>query len=151
MKVDPRNWITNFESNHLPYIEFYDEDFPGATCRRGPMAASTGLRPWIALVVLKETEFTDGKNVQGKPLPYFDLAGGVQAAKCFRPPSELWAWAHVHVNVDLSNNGDTSMPGVLQRYESTIQTKSRSSLFAHHVPAPSGARCYLSRVPGSEF
>src|ERR1051325_6608207 len=28
VKTDPRNWVTDFESNYLPYIEFYDEDFP---------------------------------------------------------------------------------------------------------------------------
>ena len=120
VKVDPRNWITNFEPNYLPYIEFYDEDF---AWRYVPAAADGGkhrLRPWIALVVLKETEFTDGKNMQGRPLPYFDLAGGVQAANVFPVPSELWAWSHVHVNTDLSNNGDESMPGVLQRFEQTI-------------------------------
>jgi len=121
VKVDPRNWITNFESNYFPYIEFYDEDFPWRYVPAMADSAKHRLRPWIALVVLKESEFIDGKNVQGKPLPYFDLASGVQAAKVFPPASELWGWVHVHANVDLSNNGDASMPGVLQRYESTIQ------------------------------
>ncbi len=97
IKVDPHNWITNFEPNYLPYIEFYDEDFPW---RYVPAAADGGthrLRPWIALVVLKESEFAEGKNIQGKPLAYFDLAADV-----FPPAAELWAWAHVHVNTDLS-------------------------------------------------
>ena len=39
VKVDPRNWITNFEPNYLPYIEFYDEDFPW---RYTPAAADYG-------------------------------------------------------------------------------------------------------------
>jgi hypothetical protein len=120
VKVDPRNWITNFESNYLPYVDFYDEDFPW---RYTPAAADGGrhrLRPWIALVVLADSEFTDGKNVQGKPLPYFDLATGANAATLFPAPSELWAWAHVHVNLDLSNNGDESMPAVLQKLQQTI-------------------------------
>ena len=120
VKVEPRNWITNFESNYLPYIEFYDEDFPW----RYTPAASDGnkhrLRPWIALVILKGTEFTDGKNIQGKPLPFIELAAGIDASTVFPAAPELWAWAHVHVNVDLASNGDTSMPGVLQRFEQTI-------------------------------
>ena len=33
VKTEPRNWITNFEPNYLPYIEFYDEDYPGVTRR----------------------------------------------------------------------------------------------------------------------
>src|SRR5687768_18383449 len=28
VKSEPRHWITNFEPNYLPYIDFYDEDFP---------------------------------------------------------------------------------------------------------------------------
>jgi hypothetical protein len=121
VKVDPRNWITNFESNYLPYVEFYDEDFPW---RYTPAAADSGrhrLRPWIALLVLKESEFTEGKNIQGRPLPFIELAAGVDAANVFPPAAELWAWAHVHANTDLSNNGDASMPGVLQRFEQMIR------------------------------
>lgn len=120
VKYEPRNLITNFEPNYLPYIEFYDEDF---IWRYVPAAADGTrhrLRPWIALVVLKDSEFKDGENVQGRPLPYFDLAGGVSAASVFPAPSELWAWVHVHVNTDLSNNGDMSLPGVLQRFEQTV-------------------------------
>jgi len=26
-KTEPRNWITDFEPNYFPFIEFYDEDF----------------------------------------------------------------------------------------------------------------------------
>src|ERR1700704_5030876 len=28
IRTEPHNWITNFEPNYLPCIEFYDEDFP---------------------------------------------------------------------------------------------------------------------------
>ena len=83
--AEPRHWITNFEPNYLPYVEFYDEDFPW---RYTPAAADVGahrLRPWIALVVLKESEFTEGKDLTGQPLPYFELAAGVDAAACFPP------------------------------------------------------------------
>jgi hypothetical protein len=122
VKVEPRDWITNFEPNYLPYIEFYDEDFPW---RYTPAAADYGthrLRPWITLVVLKETEFSDGKDVSGKPLPYIVLGAGVDASNLFPEPSELWAWAHVHVNADLSTNGAESMPLVLQHLRQTISS-----------------------------
>jgi hypothetical protein len=120
VKVEPRDWITNFEPNYLPYVEFYDEDLPW---RYVPAAADRGkhrLRPWLALLVLKETEFHDGENLLGKPLPYIELEPGVQAADVLPPANELWAWAHVHVNTDLTANGDASMPGVLQRLEQTL-------------------------------
>ena len=28
IKTEPHNYITNFEPNYLPYIDFYEEDFP---------------------------------------------------------------------------------------------------------------------------
>lgn len=103
IKVEPRNWITNYESNYLPYVEFYHEDFPW---RYTPARADMGnhrLRPWITLVVLKEGEFEEGKNIKDKPLPFFTLAAGKNAIDLFPSSSQLWAWAHVHVNKDLSN------------------------------------------------
>jgi hypothetical protein len=121
VKVDPRNWITNFEPNYLPHIEFYDEDFPWRYTPAAANSATNRLRPWIALVVLKDSEFTDGKDISGKPLPYFELQTGIDAATVFPNPGELWAWAHVHTNVDLSNNGDESMPQVLQKLQDTLK------------------------------
>src|SRR5690606_27791956 len=35
--------------------------------------------------------------------PSFKLKNGASAAIAFPDPSELWAWAHVHVNTDLSD------------------------------------------------
>src|SRR3972149_839456 len=62
VKAEPRNWITNFEPNYLPYIEFYDEDFPW---RYSPARPNVDrLRPWLTLVVLKEDEFEDGANMK---------------------------------------------------------------------------------------
>ena len=28
IRVEPQNWLTNFEPNYMPAIEFYDEDLP---------------------------------------------------------------------------------------------------------------------------
>lgn len=102
VKTEPRNWITNFEPNYLPYIDFYEEDFPWRYTPAAP--AEDTLTPWLTLVVLKEEEFEDGKNMQDKPLPFFKMREGVNAQDLFPKADELWAWAHVHVNNDLSNN-----------------------------------------------
>ena len=104
VKTEPRNWITNFEPNYLPYIEFYDEDFPW---RYTPSAASGDrLIPWLTLVVLTEEEFEDGKNILNRPLPYFTLKGTTQAGHVFPGEEDLWAWAHVHINRDIVGVGD---------------------------------------------
>ena len=63
VKVEPRHWITNFEPNYLPYIEFYDEDFPWRYTPAAPDLANHRLTPWIMLVVMTEAEFTEGKNI----------------------------------------------------------------------------------------
>jgi hypothetical protein len=104
VKTEPRNWITNFEPNYLPYIEFYDEDFPW---RYTPSAAAGArLIPWLTLVVLTEEEFEDGKNILNRPLPYFTLKGTTEADKVFPGEEDLWAWAHVHINRDIVGEGD---------------------------------------------
>lgn len=95
VRTEPRHWITNFETNYLPYVEFYDEDFPWRYTPARPTPDGHRLRPWLALVVLDETEFTEGANVLGRPLPYVDVPA---AATRFPPADQLWAWAHVHVN-----------------------------------------------------
>lgn len=100
VKVEPRNWITNFEPNYLPYIEFYDEDFPWRYTPAAPKTDTHRLRPWIMLVVLEEgKEFEDGKNSAGKPLPFITLK--VDPMTVFPDADQLWAWAHVHINKDV--------------------------------------------------
>ena len=99
VKVEPRDWITNFESNYLPYIEFYDEDFPWRYTPAAPDLARHRLRPWIMLVVLKEDEFKDAPAQSNRPLPAIDVSAPAESA--FPPADQLWAWAHVQVNRDL--------------------------------------------------
>lgn len=96
VKTEPRNWITNFEPNYLPYIEFYDEDFPWRYTPSAPNGDR--LIPWLTLVVLTENEFEDGKNILNHPLPFVNLKGTTEAANAFPNEQDLWAWAHVHIN-----------------------------------------------------
>ena len=86
IKSEPRNWITNFEPNYLPYVDFYEEDFPWRYTPVKPTGER--LRPWLTLVVLKESEFEEATTGQTKPLPSFKLkeAG---TATIFPKPSEL--------------------------------------------------------------
>jgi hypothetical protein len=118
VKTEPRNWITNFESNYLAAIDFYDEDFPWRYTPAAP--AGLKLRPWIALLVLEEGEFEDGKNVANRPVPYITVTDpGV-----FPVAGDLWAWAHVHFNELLSAGPDElvspNMNEVLGRVQSIL-------------------------------
>ena len=100
VRTEPRDWITNFEPNYLAHVEFYDEDFCWRYTPAAPDTVKGRLRPWITLVVLKEDEFVDGKNMQDRPLPFIDIADTTILPRA----DELWAWAHVHVNRSLSAN-----------------------------------------------
>lgn len=102
VKTSPVDWVTNMEPNFLPYIEFYDEDFPW---RYTPAAAKDQggnkfrLRPWIALIVLEESEF-DEMPFNGI-VPTIKILGN--PSSLIPPAEQMWAWAHVHVNKDISN------------------------------------------------
>jgi hypothetical protein len=121
IRTEPRNWITNFESNYLPFIEFYDEDFPWRHTPAAPDVSSHRLRPWIMLVVLKEGEFEEGKNIKDKPLPFIKVTN---AASVFPPADQLWAWAHIHVNRDVTTRDEdivsTDMPAVLPKFQAVL-------------------------------
>lgn len=102
IRTEPRNWITNFETNYIPFIEFYDEDFPWRYTPAAPTPDKRRLRPWLTLVVLEEGEIaSEGAAGLGRPLPFVEVA---DAANKFPPAEELWAWAHVHVNGGLGVN-----------------------------------------------
>jgi hypothetical protein len=120
IRTEPRNWITNFEPNYLPCIEFYDEDFPWRYTPAAPDGATTRLRPWIMLVVLKEGEFAEGTNVKDKPLPFIKVTD----MSLFPPAEQLWAWAHVHVNRSLAASDQeivsTDMNAVLPKLQATL-------------------------------
>lgn len=123
IKTEPHNWITNFEPNYLPNVEFYDEDFPW---RYTPAAPTAGrLRPWITLVVLKEDEeFEEGGSILGKPLPYIAIKSR-PLDSVFPPAEELWAWAHVHINKNIIGEQDDPHAGdissVLSEFEDLLE------------------------------
>lgn len=124
IKTEPRNWITNFETNYLPYIDFYDEDFPWRYTPSAPDNTKTRLRPWLTLVVLRkdetEDEFDDGANIQDKPLPFITIKK--PAEQIFPPAEQLWAWAHVHVNRALADAIVSSdMNAVLPKFQAVLK------------------------------
>ena len=112
VRVEPRQWATDFEPNYLAFVEFYDEDFPWRyTPARAVEANAAGvavadarqtkLRPWIFLMVLEEEEFEPDAAPQG-PLATIRLRDTVDPSDLLPPPAQAWAWAHVHVNRDIS-------------------------------------------------
>lgn len=119
VRTEPRNWITNFEPNYLACIEFYDEDMPWRYSPAAPQAANLRLQPWLALVVLAESEFEERARGSG-PLPAVQVAD----LGLLPPAADLWAWAHVHVNAPLDGNAaalvSSDMGQVLPRLQATL-------------------------------
>jgi len=122
VRTEPRDWATNFEPNYLAHIEFYDEDFPWRYTPAAPDSGLSRLRPWIALIVLRDDEFTAGTDARNRPLPYIDLAD----LSILPPADELWAWAHVHVNKSLAAADDefrsTDMNAVLPKLQALLNS-----------------------------
>jgi hypothetical protein len=121
IRTEPRPAVSNFEFNYLAAIDFYDEDYPWRYTPAAP--AGLQLSPWIALIVLKQGEYTEGKNIANRPLPFITLSNtGV-----LPNASELWAWAHVHFNQGLSPAPSTElvstdMSAVIPRVQSILST-----------------------------
>ena len=140
VRTEPRDWITNFEPNYLPHVEFYDEDFPWRYTPAAPDSARGRLRPWIALVVLAEDEFAEGTTSRAGRCPYIDVR---QTPSVLPPADELWAWAHVHVNRDLGRRRGRVRLGRHGRGRARLPRccaeNPRPRLLAARVPAPARA------------
>lgn len=98
------------EPNYLPYIEFYDEDFPWRyTPAIADAATSQRLTPWLALIALKVDEFTEEKDflLPAIKVKTTDSNGSpIQLALPENPEETLWAWSHVQISdvIDSSSN-----------------------------------------------
>lgn len=123
VKTEPREWITNFEPNYLPYLEFYDEDFPW---RYTPAKATADhrLRPWLVLVALTEEEFVDAgvipppEDSSGVPRAVVEITGDTD--QIFPPSDQSWAWAHVQTAEDVSAGGTLTAATTVDELEKLI-------------------------------
>ena len=98
VRTEPRDGISNYEPNYLPYLEFYDEDFPWRYTPASAADDQRKLRPWVSLIVLKETEFEDTK--QQTPLRSIKILD----AAALQPVQDIHLWAHMHTNLPRTEN-----------------------------------------------
>ncbi len=103
IRTEPRPGVTNFESNYLAAVDFYDEDYPWRYTPAPPSGLQ--LSPWIALIVLNQGEYIEGNNIANRPLPFITISDPT----VFPVAGELWAWAHVHFNQGLSPNPSSEL------------------------------------------
>ena len=93
----------------------------GATRRRPPTRASIacgrGSRSWCS----RRTEFTDGKDMQGKPLPVLRAGRRARRGRACSRRRPSSGRGRTCTSTPISRtDGDASMPGVLQQFEQTI-------------------------------
>ncbi|MGL4967679.1 MAG: hypothetical protein ACRC67_41065 [Inquilinus sp.] len=116
VRCEPRNWVTDFEPNFLPFVEFYDEDFPWRYSPLAPEPATHRALPWLTLLVLEEGEFERNPPIGG-PLTSIKIKRP-NADELFAPPDQAWAWAHVQIAESM---GDGAAPNADQLRD-TLQT-----------------------------
>lgn len=110
IRTNPKRGVTNFETNNLCYVEFYEEDLPWRFTPARPVGNK--LRPWLALVVLKENEFE--KSTGGTPTPYITIAQEALDV-VFCNEKDTYALAHVHVLEDLGDNTANPAPQLAKK------------------------------------
>jgi hypothetical protein len=123
IRTEPRDHIkiTNFEPNYLPFVEFYDEDWPWRYTPAAPDTTLHRLTPWITLLVLeKGLEFEEAQNIQDRPIPFISVIDTAALPKF----EDLWAWAHVHINRSVTaSKGEittTDTTAVLNRFQAIL-------------------------------
>lgn len=109
VRTEPARGVMNFEDNGLPYIEFYEEDFlwrytPATSA--SPNSNHTRLRPWLALVCLKDDEYTIKQQSGGLAFISVDPSS---FDKAFHNENDTWAFAHVHFNNKLASLSNPAM------------------------------------------
>ena len=91
LRTHPEDGVLGATPDELAFVEFYDEDVPW---RYTPArATSQKLRPWLALIVLTEEEFTIRDRGERQP-PVLTLTARAQLP----PAAESWAWAHAQIS-----------------------------------------------------
>jgi hypothetical protein len=144
IRTEPRHWITNFEPNYLAFIEFYDEDFPWRYTPAKPQGDK--LRPWIVLLVLKDSEFVrDDRRV---PLPVVT----VKRKETLPRADETWLFAHAHLEEAIPESELSDLERYLKSLQATITTdpdKLYSRLLSpRHLEANASYHAFL--VPAFE-
>jgi hypothetical protein len=102
VRTEPRPSVTDFEPNYLAAIDLYDEDFPWRYSPLAPDPATHRLVPWIALIVLKDDEFTRSTQA-GRTSSVITLTAKARRVDIFPVPGQEHAWAHVHLNESLGS------------------------------------------------
>ncbi|MGF6877242.1 hypothetical protein [Paraburkholderia sp. MM5477-R1] len=121
----------NYEPNYLCSIEFDSPDFPWLFTPAAPNGDR--LHPWLALIALKQDEFTAPKDIAPNPLPVISVLN----TTALQDLSGSWNWAHVQISGDdsLADNLSSAPGNVLSRLICPRRLDPETSYSAFLVPA----------------
>lgn len=154
LRCHPPDGTPAAQPGELAYVEFYDEDLPwryspaaSVTVRTGTGSAAVDgprLRPWLALLVLADGEFTLTRRPTGTPV--VTVHDGV----VLPPPDQAWAWAHAQLAGSVSDpaqagpSAEGEPDASLSRLMSPRRLAERTAYTAFVVPAfDAGRRAQL--------
>ena len=116
IRTYPAPDVPDFAANLLPYIEFYEEDFPWRYTPAHPaLGNDRRLRPWLALLVLKADE-NNGKEYDLRPNPQGLAVLSIRQAaieSVLPSEGEIWAWAHVQMNHFMADTGGDALANAI--------------------------------------
>jgi hypothetical protein len=104
IRTEPKPLTPNYEPNFFAAVEFDRPDFPWiVTPARetvlipdvtDPAVASARLRPWLALVAVRQQEGVSLTMPDGAGLPVLEIRSPAAVATELQDLSDSWAWAH---------------------------------------------------------
>src|SRR4051812_29126413 len=122
VRTDPAPDVGDFEPNYLAAVEFADPDF----LWRYSAAAATSkgqLTPWISLVALEASEFTEPELDETPTAAEKDREVKVRSiavkdAASLPDLSHAWRWAHVQLTAEagLATQAGQATPTLIQRF-----------------------------------
>jgi len=93
MKVMPIPGSSDFPNNYIPYIEFWEPDFPWRYTPAIP-TEDKRLRPWLALIACETKQCILQKMNDGRTFVTLKIQDPKEYAKIFPDPTHTWKTAH---------------------------------------------------------
>ncbi len=97
VRVSPPPRTTDAEPNYFAAVELAEVDLPWRFTPRSEVTATARLRPWLTLLVCRDTPEEHGPFIAARPdRPVESVT--LPIGTPMPPPDQLWAWCHVQVS-----------------------------------------------------
>ena len=132
----PEDKSAGFSNGYMPYIEFFDEDFPW---RYTPLKSDEKLKPWLLLLACKDEEFTVEFDAKGFHRVTVDLdKSGTDPVAFYPAEGEFHMAAHVQITApeEIEGQDENDLKVKLLEYVKEHPDDGVSRLFCLRVLEP---------------